>query len=89
MDPLQKVKYFKMALALVGVEVNEPSADLIMRIHDRLKKKKGSFTIQDAAEIEVAVRGHYQEKEVHAVPDPIVEPLTEKQAKYLEDACGS
>lgn len=64
MTEQEKIKYFQMALAIVGIKVDEQTADLVGRVYEGVKKKKGNFSIKDAVAIEFAVKCKIDEKEV-------------------------
>lgn len=52
-----KIEYVRLALGLSGFNVSDKAAELIWRVTERLKVKKGNFDLKDAGEIEIAVTG--------------------------------
>jgi hypothetical protein len=73
MTQKEKIKHFTMGLALVGLRVNEKTAEMISMVYEGIKKKKGKFSVNDAVAIEYAVMGELAEKEVVATSEPIEE----------------
>lgn len=65
----ENVQYYKMALALCGICVDEETAELLYELCSGIKKKKGSFSVKDAVQIQYAVKGKYEKVSVEAVPD--------------------
>ena len=48
-----KIKYFKIALGLVGVNTDERTCDVIIATYERLMKLGGSFSVHDAVAIQM------------------------------------
>lgn len=50
-DRKKKIEYLRMACNMAELEIQYPHADLIIRLQNRLKKRKGKFRISDGVEI--------------------------------------
>lgn len=48
-----KIRYFKIALGLVGVNTDERTCDVIIATYERLMKLGGSFSVHDAVAIQM------------------------------------
>jgi len=52
-DKKQEVYYLQMACNMVGFGLDYPNTDLILRMQQAVKKKKGKFSISDAVDIQM------------------------------------
>lgn len=59
----EKVNYMRIALALCNIGVNDAAAEVMVKVYEGIKFKGGSFSVQDAAEIEAEVKEKYERKE--------------------------
>lgn len=50
-DRKENIEYLRMALNIAEVGVRYIDADLIIRIQERLKKRKGNFSLLDGREV--------------------------------------
>lgn len=57
------LEYFRMALALNGVQVDTPTADLICETYRAVYDKGGLFSVENAAAINDTIKSKYQLKE--------------------------
>lgn len=75
-----KTEYIRLALGLVGIGVNGKTAELIWKTVAAVNKKKGKFSIEDAANIEVEVTGKFERKCIIAEEDKkkIINGLVDK-----------
>lgn len=60
MDQEEKIKYFKIALALVGVNTDERTCDVIISTYERLLKLGADFSVHDAVSIKMKNEAKYQ-----------------------------
>jgi hypothetical protein len=60
MDQEEKIKYFKIALALVGVNTDERTCDVIISTYERLLKLGADFSVHDAVAIKMQNEAKYQ-----------------------------
>lgn len=51
-EPVDKKKYFKMALALTGIVADERTCDMVISVYERLEKLGGEFSVHDAVAIQ-------------------------------------
>jgi len=65
----EKVDYMRIGLGLAGVNVNNMTAELIVKTYEGVLAKGGQFSVHDAAKIEVEVTGKYTPKEVKATEE--------------------
>jgi len=56
----EKVKYFKTALALVGVTTDERTCNVIILTYERFLKLGADFSVRDAVQIEAQNEKKYQ-----------------------------
>jgi hypothetical protein len=56
----ESIRYFKMALALAQVAINDFTAELIIDTWDEIERKGGKFNIEDAVRIEWNLRKKYR-----------------------------
>ena len=59
----EKVKYFKIALGLVGVNTDERTCDVIIGAYERLLKLGGEFSVHDAVAIQMQNEKDYPPKD--------------------------
>lgn len=59
----KRVRYFRTALAISNIVVDDLTADLILRIVNKLDKVGGDFTVHDSVEIMCSVE--YDHKQRH------------------------
>jgi hypothetical protein len=52
----EEIHHFKIALGIAGIAVDTELAELIMSIHNAIKEKGSSCSIEDIIEIENKVR---------------------------------
>jgi hypothetical protein len=50
-DRKEEIEYMRMALNICEIGVNYQQSDLIIRVSERLKYRKGKFTIHEGVEI--------------------------------------
>ena len=62
----EKTQYTRIGLALVGIPANDATCEIIWRTVDGINEKKGEFSLRDAVDIEVKVKGKYTQKKVTA-----------------------
>ena len=60
-DRKEEVEYFRMAVNMGGLGIDYTQAELILKIHQGLKKLKGKFTIADGVEIKYQHLQQWQE----------------------------
>lgn len=66
-----RIDYFRMAMALNGIAVDNQTAELIIENWNGILEKGGQFSIHDSVEIEFAVKKRYQIKRgVKAIAGP-------------------
>jgi len=54
-----KINYMRIALGLQKIGITNAMADQIIRTYEEILKLGGSFSINHAAEIEIAIRTKY------------------------------
>lgn len=59
MTQKEKVSYFRIALALSKISVNDAAADLMIRIYEGILEKKGEWSIMDSSKLEVEIAKKY------------------------------
>lgn len=50
-----KTKYTRIALAIVGILVDDTTAEFFWRVNERIIEKGGNYSLEDSAEIEALV----------------------------------
>lgn len=55
----QKAHKFSVAMAMVGLNTDIPSADLILRLFDKINEMGGSFDISSAVDLRIEVMEQY------------------------------
>ena len=50
-DRKEDTNCLKLALYLAGIEIDYEDVDLILKVQERLKKKKGSFSVRDGMQV--------------------------------------
>jgi len=60
-DRKTDIEYLRLSLVLSGVQIDYATTDLINDLFSAVKKKKGKFSISDAAEISAAHEAKYQD----------------------------
>lgn len=58
----EKIGYFKIALALVGVNTDERTCDVIISTYERLLKLGADFSVHDAVAIKMKNEEKYENK---------------------------
>lgn len=66
MSQSEKIKYFKIALALVGVNTDERTCDVVICTYERLLELGADFSVHDAVAIKL------QNEEKYPQPDAII-----------------
>lgn len=61
MDGEDEVKWFRMALAMAGIEVNDRTADLVGRIYERLYTTRETYSLEDSTRIEAYIEDKYKQ----------------------------
>jgi hypothetical protein len=59
MSQAEKINYFKIALALVGVNADERTCDVIVSTYERLLKLGADFSVHDAVAIKMQNEANY------------------------------
>jgi hypothetical protein len=62
----EKVDYMRIGMALVGISVNNLTAEIMVKMYEGITEKGGDFNLHDAVKIEFEVTGKYTKKEVTA-----------------------
>lgn len=73
----EKVNYLRLALGLCEIRTDIKTADMIWRVCELVKRKRGKTSVEDTCKIFVDIREKYPEIEVKAVKNP--EPVESKQ----------
>lgn len=58
----KQIQMLRLALGMAGCPVNDPSADLILRVQAAVKKKGGKFDLHHACDIQAAINEKYWPK---------------------------
>ena len=64
MNQSEKVNYFKIALALVGVNTDERTCDMIICTYERLLKLGADFSVHDAVAIKMQNEENYPQTDL-------------------------
>ena len=56
----KKTQYTRLGLAMSGICVNDPTAELIWRVFKRMDEKKGQFALSDGVELECFISKKYK-----------------------------
>jgi hypothetical protein len=59
----EKIKYFKIALGLVGVNTDDRTCDIIIATYERLMKLGADFSVHDAVAIQMENERKYPAKD--------------------------
>lgn len=60
----EKTNYLRIGLALVGISVDNRTAETITKIYDGVLLKKGGFSLKDAVDIEFEVGRQYAQNSI-------------------------
>jgi hypothetical protein len=62
----ERTNYTRMGLAIVGIQIDETTSELVWKMCEGIKRKKGNFSIKDAVQIEYEVKGKIEKKRIIA-----------------------
>lgn len=84
----KKIELMRIALNLAGVSCDSYAAEIIVRVIDGMRKKKGEFNMSDAHEIEWDVREKHKAKQLSfkKTTESLIEELTTEIKKLRENA---
>jgi hypothetical protein len=62
----KRVDYMRLGMALVGISVNDPTAEIMVKMYEGIAEKGGNFNLNDAVKIEFETTEKYKNSKEEA-----------------------